>query len=203
MGPTAACSHGADNICIANGTQTYFTDRACCRSYTTPLVMDLDADGRQEVLVGSMNGHIYSLDAASGSEKGRWDTQGPVRGSPILANLDGDGRNQLIVPSGQRLLLFDTRAVGCRWSLFKGDTSLSGASGDAGAASSPRPTASEFLVPRRAVHRRPVVSIRHALSAESRLLLAWTVRDLGYFLQTRVDKHIFGRLGRRCMTYWY
>jgi outer membrane protein assembly factor BamB len=205
MGPSAACNHGADNVCIANGRQSYFTDRACCRSYTTPLVIDVDADGRLEVLVGSMNGHVYSLDAAAGSEKGRWDTSSPVRGSPILANLDGDGSNQLIVPSGQRLLLFNTRAVGCRWPLFKGDPSLSGARWDAEAASDPH-ALPEPRVPRPAVLRRPVRIphvLRRALAAESRLFLAWTVRDLGYFVRTRVDKHILGRMGRRYMTYWY
>jgi hypothetical protein len=187
MGPTEACTHDANNVCIRKGAPAYFTDNACCRSYTVPLVADIDGDGALEVLVGSMNGLIYALDASTGQEKGRWDAAAPVRGSPILADIDGDGRLELVVASARRLALFRTRAVGRDWPSFKGDQSLSGA-----------PDAS-----RSDAARVPTRGPRRKLTPESRLLFEWTLRDLGYFVRTRVDKHILNRFGRRCMSYWY
>jgi outer membrane protein assembly factor BamB len=185
IGPTDACTHSTENVCILQGKDGYFTDWACCRSYTTPLVRDFDGDGLLEVLVGSMNGCLYALDAATGREKGRLDTGEAVRGSPIQVDLDGDGFGELIVPSGRRLLIYKTRSSGRDWPMFKGDPTLSGAAqvGD-------RPRM-DGAVPLR------------GLSARGRLLFEWTVRDLGYFLRTRLDKHVSSRLGRRRMSYWY
>jgi hypothetical protein len=186
MGPTEACIHDAQNVCILRGKEGYFTDWAHCRSYTTPVVRDFDGDGQLEVLVGSMNGYLYTLDAATGQEKSRLDTGASVRGSPILVDLDGDGHGELIIPSGQRLLIYRTRATGLDWPMFKGEPTLSG-------------TPHTAFQPRRARRREQPLG----LSARRRLLLDWTVRDLGYFLRTRIDKHVASRLGKRRMSYWY
>lgn len=186
MGPTEACTHQATNTCVLNGTDGYFTERACCRSYTTPLVRDLDGDGHLEVLVGSMNGLVYALDAETGAEKGRLDARESVRGSPIHADVDGDGYAELIIPSMRRLLLFRTQSTDRDWPMFKGEPSLSG-----------------IATPR--LDRRIERPRAHAseLSVRGRLLFQWVALDLGYFLKTRIDKHVLNRLGRRRMTYWY
>lgn len=186
MGPTDACRHSSANVCVLAEKDGYFTDWACCRSYTTPLVSDFDGDGQLEVLVGSMNGYLYLLDASTGHAKGKLDTGAPVRGSPILVDLDGDGRRELVVPSGRRLLLFNTLATGANWPMFKGDPSLSGAHSPALRRS-----------------RAPRSDRRTSLAVEGRLLLQWTVHDLGYFLRTRIDKHVARRLGRQRMSYWF
>ena len=55
---------------------------------------------------------MYALDAVTGREKGRLYTREPVRGSPIQVDLDADGHAELIVPSGRRLLIYQTRARG-------------------------------------------------------------------------------------------
>lgn len=186
MGPTEACRHSPANVCVPANKDSYFTDWACCRSYTAPLVRDFDGDGQLEVLVGSMNGYLYLLDASTGRAKGQLDTGGPVRGSPILVDLDGDGHCELVVPSGRRLLLFKTRATGADWAMFKGDPSLSGTG--APALQPPGPADAERIA---------------SLSMRGQLLLQWTVRDLGYFLRTRIDKHLVRRLGRQRMSYWF
>ncbi|MEY2935363.1 MAG: hypothetical protein RL033_6112, partial [Pseudomonadota bacterium] len=186
MGPTDACRHDPNNVCVLQDKDGYFTDWAHCRSYATPLVSDFDGDGQLEALVGSMNGCLYLLDAATGSLKGLQDTGEPVRGSPILVDLDGDGQCELVVPSGRRLLLFRTRANGRDWPMFKGDPSLSGAG-----------------VARGQSQRAGRDNQRARLAAEGQLLLQWTVRDLGYFLRTRIDKHLARRLGRQRMSYWF
>ena len=132
------------------------------------------------------NGYLYALDAATGREKGRLDTAAPVRGSPIQVDFDGDGRGELVIPSGQRLLIYRTRASDLDWPMFKGDPTLSGATHALPQPRTPHP------------RLQPL-----GLSARGRLLFDWTVRDLGYFLRTRVDKHVASRLGRRRMSYWY
>jgi hypothetical protein len=184
MGPSDACSH-ATGRCVLNGSDGYFTERACCRSYTTPLVRDFDDDGQLEVLVGSMNGSVHLLDARTGLQKERLQTAGAVRGSPILADLDLDGRLELVVCSGRRLLVYATRATGEDWPMFKGDPSLAGPGVGAR-----RP---ERVVPK----------ARTPLAEHVRLLRAWTVSDLDYFVRTRIDKHVLNRVGRRRMDYWY
>lgn len=186
MGSTDACRHSDENVCVLKDKDSYFTDWAHCRSYATPLVRDFDGDGQLEVLVGSMNGRLYLLDSATGQSKGQLDTGQSVRGSPILVDLDGGGRCKLIVPSGRRLLVFQTLAAGADWPMFKGEPSLSGAS-----SSPPLP------------RRPPRARRRAAISMRGRLLLQWTVRDLAYFLRTRIDKHLVRRIGRQRMSYWF
>ena len=97
----------------------YFTEHATCRSYTTPLVADMDGDGRLEVVAGSNNGCLVILDGATGAVRCSEQTGAMVRGSPILADLDGDGRLELVIASGARLLLYRTDAVGAECSMFK------------------------------------------------------------------------------------
>ena len=120
FGPTDECKHDSRNVCRPKTTDVYLTENAVCRSYTTPLVSDLDGDGRLEVTVGSNNGTLAVLDGATGSLRWSEDTGHLVRGSPVLADVDGDGRLELVVPSGSTLRLYRTAASGAAWPMFKG-----------------------------------------------------------------------------------
>jgi len=120
FGPTPACDHSQANQCRRASETPYFTENAICRSYTTPLVADIDGDGRLEVVVGSNNGALDILDAELGTLRYHQNTNGMVRGSPVLADVDLDGKLELIIPSGSRLLVYRTRAREGAWPMFKG-----------------------------------------------------------------------------------
>jgi hypothetical protein len=108
-------------MCRPAATSVYFTGDAVCRSYTTPLLCDVDGDGQLEVLLGSNNGHLYALDGKTGQERWKVQTGGMIRGSPVMLDVDGDGADELFVPSGARLLAFETHSRGVCWPMYKGE----------------------------------------------------------------------------------
>ncbi|MEM1056853.1 MAG: PQQ-binding-like beta-propeller repeat protein [Bacteroidota bacterium] len=180
FGPTEACVH--DPIC-RDPARPYFTGRAICRSYVTPLVADLDGDGRREVVAGSNNGTLLVLDAATGEERHRLQTGGMVRGSAILGDLDGSGRLTMVVPSGDRILTFPTQAASAEaWPQYKGDPSHLGWR-------EPRPVA-------------PTHGPRPALLGPR---LAWhsTVRDAARFAAFQVERRLLNPLGIRLAEHYY
>ncbi len=66
---------------------------------STPAIGDLDGDGRNEVVVASLDQRIYAVDGRDGANKAGWpfwvgDT---IFSSPALADLDGDGRLEVII----------------------------------------------------------------------------------------------------------
>lgn len=119
--PTNQCRHNDDNICIPLDRNDYFTQAAICRSYSTPVFVDLNRDGRLEVVFGSNNGFLYVLDGNTGHELFRFQMDGIVHASPVMADLDGDGRLELVVCGGNRVFVFETDATGPGWPMFKRD----------------------------------------------------------------------------------
>jgi outer membrane protein assembly factor BamB len=60
--------------------------------------IDLDGDGRMEVLFGCEDGKLYALGERDGKPRLLWSVAlGRRVGEPILADLDGDGRPQILV----------------------------------------------------------------------------------------------------------
>ena len=180
FGPTDACVH--DPIC-RDPARPYFTGRAVCRSYVTPLVADVDGDGAPEAVVGSNNGTILVVSAASGEEKARVQTGGMVRGSAVLEDLDGDGRCEMVVPSGDRLLVFKTDAPPeAAWPQTKGEPTHLGWR-------RPRPLA-------------PAPGPRPRLV---RPRLAWTAtgRDAFRYIAFQVERRLLNPLGIRIAEHYY
>ncbi|MEL6614941.1 MAG: PQQ-binding-like beta-propeller repeat protein [Bacteroidota bacterium] len=180
FGPTDACVH--DPIC-RDPKEPYFTGRARCRSYTTPLVADLDGDGAPEVVVGSNNGTTLVLDAASGAVKARGVGHGMVRGSAVLGDVDGDGQCEMVVPSGESLMVYETAAPPeAAWPQTKGE-----------------PTHLGWRSP------RPVPPVRGPAPRRVRSRLAWhsTGRDALRFAAFQVERRLLNPLGIRIARYYY
>lgn len=65
----------------------------------SPLLADLDADGRLDVLMGTFNGLLYAHDAQGVPLPGWPVSLGPqeIKASPVVADLTGDGQLEVIV----------------------------------------------------------------------------------------------------------
>ncbi len=101
------------------------------RVLATPAVGDLDADGRPEVIVPLADGRLYALRAdgtpwwgvSLGEERDSFGSQ-VLNSSPRLADLDGDGRPEIVVGSSDgKLYVFDGDGA-LRWSYQTGDMIL-------------------------------------------------------------------------------
>jgi hypothetical protein len=66
--------------------------------YSSPAVGDITGDSRNEVVVGCDDGRIYAYDCY-GTKLWHLDTGGPVRTTPTLADLDDDGKLEVICGS--------------------------------------------------------------------------------------------------------
>ena len=76
---------------------------------------DLDADGRQELVLGSCDGNLYALAERSGGARVLWSVAlGRRVGEPVLADLDGDDRAEILVgtEAGRLYCLSGDRATG-------------------------------------------------------------------------------------------
>lgn len=65
--------------------------------YSSPLIVDIDKDGKKEVIYGGWDQYVWVLDGATGTPKSGWprpvlDT---VWSSPTTADLDGDGWQEI------------------------------------------------------------------------------------------------------------
>ena len=67
---------------------------------STPVIGDIDADGHNDVVWGSFDGHVYAVDGRDGSTKaGNWPlfVRDTIWSSPVLYDLDGNGKLEIII----------------------------------------------------------------------------------------------------------
>lgn len=70
--------------------------------FAPPTLVDLDGDGRLEIVIGTSVGFVYVLDSAGNPRQG-WPVQmGEVQGQVLVADLNGDGQMEIF--AGKLLL---------------------------------------------------------------------------------------------------
>lgn len=99
----AVTAHPGPGILVLSGNADRFWWHEVKNSLEAVVTGDVDGDGRDEVLTGSVDGNVYLLDDAGDL---RWEYQvgGPI-GDLILADANGDGAGELVVGTGDYLSL--------------------------------------------------------------------------------------------------
>jgi outer membrane protein assembly factor BamB len=184
FGPTDTCTHDRNNICRPLTTSTYRTGDAICRSYTTPLLADINNDGNIEVVVGSNNGTVAILAGATGKLIVSIKTKAIIRGSAVLADIDMDGSQELLITSGDRILVYKTAAREGEWPMFKGTTNHLG-----------------WLKP--AIPVKPVENAPHQRYLWLKLIWYWWIKDSFRYITFRFDRHLLGRFSKQLLDYYY
>lgn len=184
FGPTDTCRHDANNVCVSRTTGVYWTENAVCRSYTTPLVADLNNDSRMEIVVGSNNGTLAMLSGHRGDLLWLEKTGGPIRGSAVLADMNQDCTQELLVTSGNRILVYDTRARGNEWTMFKGNAEHTG-----------------WLDP--VIPDDPHFTAVRQRFLWPKLVWYWWVIDFLRYLAFQLERRILKKLGIKLLDYYY
>ena len=84
----------------------------------TPVLGDVDGDGRVEVIVG-VACYVYCLDGRDGSLKWRYRADGQVYSlSAALGDVDGDGRVEVIVGVSPFVYCLDGRNGSLKWRFY-------------------------------------------------------------------------------------
>ena len=102
------------------------TGRSGWSKHSSPALADVDADGRPEIVVGSLDGRVYVYRRDGSLLWSRYlDAQhaaGPVIGSPAVGDIDGDGSLEVVVGSENGYVFaFDrTGATKAGWPQFTG-----------------------------------------------------------------------------------
>lgn len=98
----AADSSTGDLFCLDGGGQLLWKYKLPSSTDSPPAIADLDGDGKPEIVVGTMTtrdrlGRVIALDPRTRREL--WSTKipGHVQSEPVLVDLDGDGKLDVVV----------------------------------------------------------------------------------------------------------
>jgi hypothetical protein len=78
---------------------------------SSPVIADVNGDGRNDIVHGHQDGYIRVLDAATGNQPPRLAanrtkyvraSRTAIDGSPAVGDLDRDGTNEVVVPAARR-----------------------------------------------------------------------------------------------------
>jgi len=67
--------------------------------YSSPVLGDIDGDGKLEVVFGSYDWRIYALNGENGSQLWNFTTGYAVYAAPSLGDIDGDGKLEVVIGS--------------------------------------------------------------------------------------------------------
>jgi len=122
------------------------------RTWSPPLALDVDGDGRSEIVGLNGSGLVSALRADGRTPEGWPLASGSgVSGSPVAADLDGDGRLELVVPDRfHRLFAYslqvDVPAAGSiAWTMLGGDPGRSSALALSATPATPAPAAGPLV----------------------------------------------------------
>lgn len=134
LGPTGFAPAAGADASSTPPPRAWSSDLGGEIRWSDPTVADLDGDGTDEILVGSLDGHL-SVFNGDGSLRWRQPVRTPrssgpvaVDASPTVADIDGDGPPEILVGAGSifvpnqhgGVVVFD-RNGGVRWSREFGD----------------------------------------------------------------------------------
>jgi outer membrane protein assembly factor BamB len=92
-------------------TESFFVDQERVHSIdASPLIADVDMDGKIEVIVATELGMVYCLDA-NGKLKWKYDCKGAIKASVTVSDINMDGKPELIIPSGNKLSVISGAGV--------------------------------------------------------------------------------------------
>ncbi len=85
-------------------TEMFFMDKEMAKNiYSAPILADINNDKKNEVIFGSENGKLYSLDAG-GKLLWSYKTKGSIRAMPVAEDINNDGKLEIIFGSKDKLL---------------------------------------------------------------------------------------------------
>jgi outer membrane protein assembly factor BamB len=122
---------GRGGLCALTADAEYWRLPLQGAVWGTPAVADLNGDGRAEIVVASIEprkngatGGAVTVVSAAGHAVQRVELDAPIECSPVVADVDGDGRLEvLIADQSGRLHCFATDGFGpVQWGQYGGDS---------------------------------------------------------------------------------
>lgn len=80
-------------------------------TFASPSAADVNMDGQEDILAGGFDGALYIVNSA-GTILRRYQLDSPIRSTPLVADLDGDGTMEIVVCTNTRTFVIPTGSLG-------------------------------------------------------------------------------------------